>query len=93
MNASVLILISPTTHGLSLPIHPSYCLCWELTVLVLTHCMGHRDSSSAFCYCNWENLLVHGLSHPGDGLLHAGKAPLKAPDDDQRTGQLSLGQG
>ena len=70
MSASVLILISPATHVLCLPICPLYCLHWKLMILALIIMSRHQDSSSAFCYCNWENLLVHGLSHPGGGLCH-----------------------
>ena len=70
MSASVLIFISPTTCGLCLPICPLYCLHGKLTISALAHHVGHRDSSLAFGYCDWENLLVCGLSHPGDGLCH-----------------------
>ena len=70
MGSSIFILISPTARDLCLSLSPSYCLHWKLKILALTHCARHRDRSSAFCYRNWENLLVCRLSHPGGGLHH-----------------------
>ena len=70
MGASIFVLISPTAHDLCLSIGPSYCLHRKLTISVLTHSVRHGDSLSAFHYCNWENLLVCRLSHPGGGLCH-----------------------
>ena len=70
MSAFLVILISPATQGLCLPIGPSYCLHWKLTISALTYHVRHQDSSLAFRYCNWENLLVCGFSHPGDGFCH-----------------------
>ena len=52
------------------PLGPFYCLHWKLKIPVLAHCMRHRDHTSAFRYCNWENLLVCRLSHPGGGPHH-----------------------
>ena len=59
-----------TAHDLCLPLSPSYCLHWKLKIPLLAHCTRHRDHSFAFCYHNWENLLVCRLFHPGGGLHH-----------------------
>ena len=70
MGASILIFISPATHDLCLPLNPSYCLHWKLQISALAHCTRHGDHLSAFCYCDWENLLMCRLPHPGGGLHH-----------------------
>ena len=38
--------------------------------MVFIYSVRHRDHASALGYCNWENLLMCGLSHPGGGLHH-----------------------
>ena len=70
MGAYIFVLISPAAHDLCLSIGPSYCLHWKLMISTLALSVRHGDSLSAFCYCNWEHLLVYRLSHPGGGLCH-----------------------
>ena len=89
------------THWCCFPICLPDHLHWHVSILVLSHLMGQQDGALSLHYGDRENLLMCWLpptrwwSWSSPWLVpepHAGKALLRAPVGDQKTGQLSLDQ-